>query len=371
MNKKFNVAFIGGGINSEIGLVHKNALDITQKFSLLAGCFSKDRKINKLSGEFFKIRNENIFENLEQLLTQASSQLDALIILTPTNMHFDNIKTILKYKIPIISEKSLVLKSKEINEIKKLINNSNTFLTVTYNYTGYSMIREIQDFIKKGKLGRINKFLIEMPQDSYLRLDQRNNKLKIKRWRLQKYEIPMIFYDLGMHIHSLIKFLFNKKLSSVLSITKQSGNFNKIDDDVHCLLKMKDTSVGNIWFSKSALGQNNGLKLRIFGNKGAVEWYQENPDHFFYYDKYGSKIEINQSSPLLNISNSKRYQRFKPGHPTGFVEAFANYYEDIAMSLENNKKQNSYTLGIETAEEGLKFVESAFLSSKKNVWVQI
>ena len=127
---------------------------------------------------------------------------------------------------------------------------------------------------------------------------------------------------------------------------------------------MKDTSVGNIWFSKSALGQNNGLKLRIFGNKGAVEWYQENPDHFFYYDKYGSKIEINQSSPLLNISNSKRYQRFKPGHP-GFVEAFANYYEDIAMSLENKKKQNSYTLGIETAEEGLKFVESAFLSSKK------
>ena len=159
--------FIGGGINSEIGLVHKNALDITQKFSLLAGCFSKDRKINKLSGEFFKIRNENIFENLELLLTQASSKLDALIILTPPNLHFDNIKTILKYKIPIISEKSLVLKSKEINEIKKLLNNSNTFLTVTYNYTGYSMIREIQDFIKKGKLGRINKFLIEMPQDSY------------------------------------------------------------------------------------------------------------------------------------------------------------------------------------------------------------
>ena len=115
-------------------------------------------------------------------------------------MHFDNIKTILKYKIPIISEKSLVLKSKEINEIKKLINNSNAFLTVTYNYTGYSMIREIQDFIK-GKLGRINKFLIEMPQDNYLRLDQRNNKLKL-RDGMEKYEIPMIFYDLGMHIHS-------------------------------------------------------------------------------------------------------------------------------------------------------------------------
>ena len=141
MKKKFKVAFLGGGINSEIGLVHKNALDITQKFSLISGCFSRDSNINKLSGNFFKLPREMIYKNLDQMIENVGTELDAMIILTPTNQHFDNIKKIMHNKIPIISEKSLVTSMKEINELKKLRNNSKSFLVITYNYTGYPMIR--------------------------------------------------------------------------------------------------------------------------------------------------------------------------------------------------------------------------------------
>ena len=371
MKKKYKVAFLGGGINSEIGLVHKNALDITQKFSLISGCFSRDSNINKLSGNFFKLPREMIYKNLDQMIENVGTELDAMIILTPTNQHFDNIKKIMHNKIPIISEKSLVTSMKEINELKKLRNNSKSFLVITYNYTGYPMIREIQDFIKRGCLGNIFNFLIEMPQDSFIRLNKNNNKINIKKWRLKKYKIPMIFYDLGMHVHSLIEFLLNSQIKKVLCKTNQFGNFKTIDDNVHCLIELKNKSIGNIWFSKSALGFNNGLKIRIFGQKGSIEWYQENPDQFWFCDRYGRRNLINQSSAELNISNQKRYQRFKPGHPSGFLEAFANYYDDIADSLSRKKKLSTFSLGLDTAENGIKFVESAFSSSKINNWVKL
>ena len=119
------------------------------------------------------------------------------------------------------------------------------------------------------------------------------------------------------------------------------------------------------------MGFNNGLKIRIFGQKGSIEWYQENPDQFWFCDRYGRRNLMNQSSAELNVSNQKRYQRFKPGHPSGFLEAFANYYDDIADSLSRKKKLSTFSLGLDTAENGIKFVESAFSSSKINNWVKL
>ena len=373
--KKLRAAFIGGGSNSEIGFVHKNALDISQRYSLESACFSTNKKINFTTGNMFGIPNNKIYENIDQLLINEQSNLDVVIILTPTDRHYENIMKVLEYNIPVVSEKSLAMNAQEVKKIKQKLLIKKNSLSITYNYTGYPMVRELKKFISKKMIGQVNQFLIEMPQDSLLKVDNKNKKSHVKSWRLKKFSIPMIYFDLGSHIHSIIAFILNKKIKKVLCVSNNYGHFRDIDDDVHCLLELDRNCLGNIWFSKSALGNNNGLKIRIYGNKGSVEWYQEHPDHFLYSDKFGQKQIINLSSNLVKVASQKRYNRFKPGHPTGFVEAFANYYEDIARKLQRKNTIKShiygYVLGIDEAENGIKFIESMYLSKKKRKWINV
>ena len=143
-----------------------------------------------------------------------------------------------------------------------------------------------------------------------------------------------------------------------------------------CIANYTNDIVSNIWFSKSALGHRNGLKVRVYGEIGSAEWYQLEPENLYYNDNKGHKIVIDRASVDVNVANENRYNRFKAGHPSGFIEAFANYYTDIAMALDarERKKNNLYNNGIyniDVALEGLKMMEALVKSSKEKSWVKI
>ncbi|MGB4268089.1 MAG: Gfo/Idh/MocA family oxidoreductase [Spirochaetota bacterium] len=373
----FTIGFIGGGINSAVGAVHKIASQMDGKFRLVAGCFSKDIKVNRMTGTEWDIDPERVYANWELMIEKENNQIDAIVILTPTPDHTYMIAKALETGLPVISEKALTKSVDDVLYLKQIIDKKNSFLTITYNYTGYPAVRELKERINDDQFGTIHQIMVEMPQEGFIKLGIDGNPIIPQSWRLKDYAIPTISLDLGIHVHNLLRFLINEDVYEVIGIENSFGFFNQIVDDVHAIAKFKNNIICNIWYSKSAIGYRNGLRLRIFGNKGSAEWYQMYPEQLIVNDNNGNQQIISRGNNFASVVNQLRYNRFKAGHPAGFIEAFANLYSDIYESLctykQNPRQQylNKYTFGIDDALSGLIFLESIHRSFIEKRWVKV
>lgn len=377
-NQPLSLGFIGGAIDSAVGYVHFAASMLDNKFSLKAGCFSRKIDINKQSAKIYGVSEDRIYSNWQEMIAKEKDKLDAIVVLTPTPAHFEVVKACLEAKIPVICEKALATCAEEAQEIKNLRDKNNGFLAVTYNYSGYPMVRELKELIKSGKLGEILHFHAEMPQEGFIRVDAQGNKPKPQEWRLSDSKIPTIHLDLAVHLHELIDYVIGEKPVSVVSDQDSDGWFKNIVDNVSCLCRYTNNVQGQVWFSKSALGNRNGLKLRIYGSKASAEWVQMNPEELVLSFADGHKQILDRASTVM-VANEQKYSRFKAGHPAGFIEAFANLYSDIADSLIEYKKTGKMQLNeasgevfsVELALEGLKMLEAMVESSHSKKWEKV
>lgn len=238
------------------------------------------------------------------------------------------------------------------------------------------MIRELQAIIHKGYLGNLQQIHIEMPQDGFLRLDKNNNKIIPQEWRLKdNEEVPTLSLDLCVHIHNMIHFFTSEKPHEVISVNNNYGLFKGIVDNTMCIARYTGNLDCQIWFGKTALGHSNGLRIRIYGSKGSAEWYQMHPETILLYDNKGRKNILDRSSVDLEIANKSRYNRFKAGHPDGFIEAFSNYYSDIADSLiefkKNGRHASPWVFGVDNSLEGLFLLEAIIQSAKEKKWKRV
>ncbi len=374
MTKTYLVGFIGGSIYSAVGKTHKIALELDRKFKVVAGCFSLNKEENESTGKEYQIEKSRVYSNHNLLLSNEKGKLDLIVILSPTNLHKEHVLQALQHGYKVVCEKALACNLKEANEIQKQLNNNLGFLKVIYNYQGYPMVRELKELIKGNKLGKIQQIFAEMPQEGFERVQKNNDPIIPQNWRLKDGDIPVISLDLGVHLHMLIKYLSQEKPICLSAISSTYGNFKNIIDNVNCICKYTNDVNVSLWFGKTALGIRNGLKIRIFGSKGSAEWIQEDPEKLKFSDCFGNISILDRGSPTLKIANQNRYQRFKPGHPSGFIEAFSNYYVDIAESLDyfiefNKHNVNEECFGIEESIEGLKMLEKISFSSEKKEWI--
>lgn len=373
-NKPLSLGFIGGAIDSAVGYVHFAASMIDNKWSLQAGCFSRNEEINKKSAEIYGISQDRVYSSWQDMIKNEKDKLDAIAVLTPTPFHSEVVKACLEAKIPVICEKALTVGSAEAEEIKNIRDKNKGFLAVTYNYSGYPMVRELRNLIKKGELGEILHFQAEMPQEGFIRVDSKGNKPKPQIWRLSDGKIPTIYLDLAVHLHELIDYVISEKPVSVVADQDSAGWFENIIDNVTCLCRYTNNVQGQIWFSKSALGNRNGLKLRVFGSKASAEWFQMNPEELLISYADGHRQILDRASSV-DIANLPKYTRFKAGHPAGFIEAFANLYSDIADELKNYKETgktaSDEVFSVELALEGFKFLEAMVESSNTKSWEKV
>ena len=372
MNKKLKIAFLGGGINSAVGRTHRIAIDMDNRYELVSGCFSKNNEINIATAEEYNVPQDRLYDNLDQLIENENEKIDAICILTPTPNHKNEVIKCIENNISVICEKALAISSEEALEIKKTIERFNGFLAVTYNYTGYPMLRELRNMIKIGKLGKIEQVHIEMPQESFAKLDKQGQPQKPQEWRLHDGSLPTISLDLGTHTHDITSFLTGEVPIELVAIQNSFGSFRQIVDNSISIANYTNNIVSNIWFSKAALGHRNGLRVRIYGEKGSAEWYQLEPENLYFNDNQGNKFTLDRASLDVSITTQARYNRFKAGHPSGFIEAFANYYDDIADYLQGyNHNENGFVFGVDNAIEGLKMLEAMTISSQIKKWVNI
>lgn len=365
------LAFVGGSMDSAVGNTHFIASRMDRCWDVVAGCFSTHASKNFHTGHLWGIEPSRIYPNAESLFDSEVGRIDAVVILTPTPDHSQKVVAALRRGLAVICEKALAATEAEISAIGEALCQHKGFLAVTYNYSGYPMVRELRYRIQQGELGRIRHVQMEMPQEGFQRLVADGSRPAPQAWRLEDGEIPTIHLDLGVHLHHLMLFLIGSKPVSVAATQDCYGWFEAAIDNVNFLMRCSDGVSCQGWYSKCALGYRNGLRVRIFGDHASAEWQQTEPETLTLSYRDGRITKVDRASESW-IACQARYERFKAGHPAGFIEAFANLYRDIAESLRSYQVgepvENEYVYGYDHASADLCFLRALTESANAKEW---
>lgn len=375
MNKTrpFSLGFIGGSLASAVGYAHFAACTMDRRWSVDAACFSPDVDDNVATADAYGVAPDRLYRGWREFLAAEKGRLDAVAVLTPTPMHYEIVIECLAQRIPVICEKALALNSSHARELAELCSKTKGFLAVSYNYSGYPMVRELRSLIRRGVLGEVIHFQAEMPQEGFLRVDAHGNKPSPQSWRLVDGEIPTIYLDLAVHLHHLLFYLTDQRPLEVIADQRRYGWFDVVDN-VTCLCRYTNDVQGQLWFSKSALGHRNGLRLRIYGSTASAEWYQAAPEEVLLSFQ-DARRQVLDRAATVELAGLRRYNRFKAGHPAGYIEAFANLYDDIADALDEYRSSGSWkseeVFSGDMAAEGLNMLEAMAESATTGGWVSV
>jgi len=361
------LAVLGGGINSAVGRAHLSALNLSNGWTNAIGLFSRDKNINGKSALLWQVGH--LADTFEEFVEMSREYADVFLVLTPTPDHFSQLRRLIPLGMPIICEKSVTSSYSQAQEVHKLVKRFNTKVLVTYNYTGYPMVREIREMVQRGDLGDIHTFQIDMLQDGFLAVDDSGNRKSVQEWRTKDYEIPTVSLDLGVHCFNLLHFILDDHINELIGIQASHGNYTNVIDNVSSIIRTRSGTSGQIRFGKAFLGEKNRFTISIYGSSGAAKWNQEWPNEFLLSDKYGEVTIKTFASPNLIEANKPRYMRFKAGHPFGFIEAFANLYDDIHRHIKNHNSY--YTFGVENALKDLRALTALQTSAKSASWVAL
>ena len=347
--RPLSLGFVGGGINSAVGYTHFVASRMDGFFAVKAGFFSRNSSINADTANAYGVPASRCYSSLDALLENEKDQLDALCILTPIPDHVHSAREAMKAGYDVICEKALASSAPEAEQILQTQQETGRRFLITFNYVGYPMVREAKSMIDRGDLGEIQQGYFEMPQEGFARPETNPQD-----WRRRDYGLPCVTLDLGVHVRHMMEYLTNGGgYDPVATTTGSFGNIPDVLDTVNSIGwgRSKKIMFSSMW-TKAALGYANGLKFRLFGTKGSLEWYQARPEELSYADQFGQRTLIERGYTKLVEANKPRYNRFKAGHPAGFVEAFANIYSDFYAILSSPAHEHPI-YGIETAIRGL------------------
>ncbi len=366
-----SLGFIGGSLQSAIGRTHLCASTMDNRWAIAAGCFSRDAALNHETGSSCGVARERNYDDWRDLILCEKEKLDAVVVLTPIPEHYEMVMGCLEAKLPVICEKALTTSSERARQIRDVVQRNKGFLAITYNYSGYPMVRELRQLVRNGALGKIIHFQIEMPQEGFLRVDKTGNRPTPQPWRLHDGNVPTIALDLAIHLHHLLFYITGESPTEVVAHQGTHGWFPDVVDNVDCLCHCTNGLYGHVWYSKSALGHRNGLRLRIYGSEASAEWFQGYPEELVVMHANGNKNIVDRAA-TVDVACAARYGRFKAGHPAGFLEAFANLYVDIADSLHcyrmTGAVRSCETFGADLAIDGLCLLEAIRDSVATRAW---
>lgn len=357
LNEPLRLGFIGGGINSAVGHTHYVASRMDGHFEVVAGCFSRDAETNKRSANRMNVPDDRRYGSIEELLSAEQSRLDAVCILTPTPLHFENVMSAVALGYNVICEKAFAVSVKQGIEMVDAVQQAGKFCGVTFNYAGYPMVREARAMIQQGVLGRLNHVICEMPQETFARADTQPQP-----WRQRDYEIPCVSLDLGVHAHHLVRYVTgDPALRTVSARHATHGRFKDVIDTVTLTAEYEGDLLVNMLWGKAFLGERNGLNIRIFGDKGSLYWTQTAPEILHFAMSDGVVIQLDRGLTHRMLTDDAKQGRFKAGHPAGFIEAFANLYNDFGACMRGDEVKVEHVkayFSAASALTGLEFLEA-------------
>jgi len=368
-NKKIKIGFVGGGPSSFIGYTHRLAARFDNRFDFVAGVFSRDKKKSIDFGSSLGLDPSRCYANYSEMAKKESKRSDgieALGIMTPSGDHYKIAKLFIENKIHIICDKPLTATVEDAIKLQKLVKKHKIVFALTHNYSAYPMLREAKNLVEKGKLGKVLLTNVEYPQGYTVGIKKKDEKSTLK-WRLDKKMCgpSMILAEIGTHSYHLLRYVTNLEVKEISAEVNSLSPEISVDDNAFLILRMNNKARASIWVSSAATGGENGLKIRVYGNKGAVEWFQDEPNHLKF-------TELNKSTKIITRASndvsdfSLKSSRLAAGHPEGFFEAFSNIYTEFADCILSNNKTNHTFPNIEDGVKGIKFIFAAKKSSNNN-----
>ena len=374
--KKLNLGVVGGGSKSWIGHVHRIAARYDDQYEIVAGVFSRNVKSSIQFGRKIGISKDRCYSNYKQMAAMESKRSDGInvvAIMTPPSSHQIIAETFIDKNIHIISDKPFAGNLEQAKKLyKKIKSNKKIKYALTHNYSAYPMVREAKVLIEKGKLGKVEYINVEYVQDwsDGKTITSKNAKKNLK-WKLDNKIVgtSAVLNEIGTHAYHLASYISGLKGKTIFADIKQISKKIKMDDNAQVMINFTNGAKGMFWTSVMAKGGVYGLRIRIFGSKGSIEWVQNDPGYLKLNPAKGAVKLLERG--FHNAELSKKFSRIKCGHPEGYLDAFANIYREFAASLKSNNKQRNFFPNEDEGLETAKFIEACKISSRKKRWVKI
>ena len=375
---RIRLGMVGGGRGAFIGAVHRIASRIDDQYELVAGAFSSDPEKSAASAADLGVgRSYGSYAEMAQKEARRKDGIEAVAIVTPNHMHAPVAMEFLKRGIHVICDKPLTATLPEAKKLAKAAQASGVIFALTHNYTGYPMIRQARELIASGELGDIRLVNVEYIQDWLAEpIEQTGQKQADWRTDPARSGAGGSTGDIGTHAFNLGNFVSGLTLDSLAADLQSFVPGRRVDDNAHVMLRYTSGARGTLWCSQVATGQENGLRLRIFGTKAGIEWEQENPNYLWVAPLGKPKYRLTRNGPGTGEA-AARMSRIPSGHPEGYLEGFANIYAEAARAIiarrDGTPLDAAVTFpGLQEGLEGVAFVDACVRSSKRNgAWVNL
>ena len=376
MKKILKLGIVGGGPGSWIGNIHRIASRIDGKYKICAGSFSRNPKISYAFGASLNLDKSRCYSNYKTMANtefKRKDGIDVVAIMTPPGSHQVIAEFFIKKNFHVISDKPFASTYSQAKKLYSTIKkNKKIIYGLTHNYSAYPMVRMAKKLVKDNKIGDIEFINVEYVQDwsKGIVVNKKNSK-KIFRWKLDKKIVgaSAVLNEIGTHAYHLANYISGLKGNSLFADIKKYSKKINLDNNAQVLLNYENGAKGLLWTCISARGGNYGLRIRIFGSKGSLEWIQNDPNYLKLNPAKGA-VKILEKA-FHEADFSKKFARVKPGHPEGYVDAFANIYNEVADHINSKNKKKEYYYP--TAYEGLltaKFIQTCLDSSRKKRWLK-
>jgi predicted dehydrogenase len=377
---RIRLGMVGGGEGAFIGAVHRLAARMDDHYDFVAGALSSTPDKALKSAQALGINKDRAYSNFE-IMAQAEAKrpdgIEVVAIVTPNHMHAPVATAFLKAGIHVICDKPLTATLKEAEALAKLAVKSGRIFAVTYNYTGYPMIRHARQMVQDGALGDLRVVQVEYPQDWLTeRLEATGQKQADWRTDPKRSGAGGCIGDIGTHAYNLASFVSGLELESLCADLTTFVKGRQLDDNAQVMLRFKGGAKGMLWASQVAPGNENNLRLRIYGSKGGIDWSQEQPNHL-YWSPFGQPAQLLSRGTGGANAAAGRVTRVPPGHPEGYLEGFANIYSEVAAAIRaaRSGKKPDKAVTYPTVADGLMgvaFVAATVKSSTKGgAWVKL
>lgn len=339
MSRKIRLGMVGGGRGAFIGAVHRMAAALDGQIDLVCGAFSSSPEKSRASGADFYLDESRVYGSFQEMIEKetalpADVRMDVVSIVTPNHMHYGPAKMALQHGFHVVCDKPLCFSMDEALELEKLVKTSGLIFALTHNYTGYPMVKQAREMIRHGELGTIRKVVVAYPQ-GWLSTKLESTDQKQAAWRTDptKSGKAGAMGDIGTHAENLAEYITGLQISELCADISTLVDGRQLDDDGNVLLRFDNGAKGILYASQISAGEENDLHIKVYGEKGGLEWYQMHPNTLTvkWLDK---PMEVRRTGvgPLYPLTEA--HTRIPAGHPEGYLEAFANIYRNVAKCIQ-------------------------------------
>ncbi|WP_235015524.1 Gfo/Idh/MocA family protein [Oceanicoccus sp. KOV_DT_Chl] len=367
MRRKLRMGMVGGGEGAFIGAVHRMAANLDGQIDLVCGAFSHDPDCSLRSGQALYLPAERCYQSYQQMMQQEAAlpedvRMDFVVIVTPNHLHFPVAVEAIKYGFHVLSDKPATLNVEEVLELRSLIVDSGLLYGITQTYTGYPMVKEARARVQSGELGNIRKVVVEYTQ-GWLAAQQAEADNKQAAWRLDPKQagISSCMADIGVHAFNLVEYISGLTAAALCADIGNVVAGRSMDDDGAVFLKFDQGARGTLLASQVAIGEENTLSIRLYGDKASLSWSHQDPNTLVI--KYNDKpsLVLRTGGAVGSMANANT--RLPAGHPEGYIEAFANLYRNFASQIQSRLLGETLSAqaldvpGIDEAVRGMVFIE--------------